>query len=100
MSVKKPRKTNAKKAENVVDKDIPSPTYPNDKKAVSSVEMPSDEKKEHPNDQGERNKRSTPQHNTSMKEAPFPGVQLSKEKKAHKRNIREKSESEPPHSNE
>lgn len=100
MSVKKSRKANAKKAENVVDRDIPSPTYSNDEGVASSAQTPPDQKKRDSNNKGERNKRSTPQHNTSMKEAPFSGVQLSKEKKAHKRNIREKSESEPPHSNE
>ncbi|WP_128689833.1 hypothetical protein [Chromohalobacter israelensis] len=100
MSVKKSRKANAKKAANVVDRDIPSPTSSNDKKVASSAETPPDKKEEPSNNKSKSNKRSTPQHNTSMKEAPFSGVQLSKEKKAHKRNIREKSESDPPHSNE
>ncbi|WP_447555229.1 hypothetical protein [Vreelandella sp. EE22] len=87
----------AKKAEKLMDKDVPNSEEAPQKGSQTQKPQPyrPDE-----NVDDQEHQSSTPAHNTSMKQTPFSGAQVVKEKKSHKDNIDEKSDEADPKGSE
>lgn len=88
------------KAEQVIDKDTPNVDGDATQKATSHKEPKPFRPDENVDNQQTQKNRSDPEHNTSMKEAPIPGAQLSKDKQAHKGNIDKKANQATPKGSE
>jgi len=84
------------KAKNTMDKDTPSSTETPSRKAADQEEPRPYRPDENVDNQKSEKSRKEPGHNSSIKEAPFPGAQVAKDKTAHKENIDEKSDKADP----
>ena len=80
-----------KKAEQLIDKDMPNVDENTDHKGAHHQEPKPFRPDENVDNQKAEGSPSSPAHNTSIKETPIPGAQLAKEKKMHKDNIDQKS---------
>ncbi|WP_447043253.1 hypothetical protein [Vreelandella sp. H-I2] len=88
------------KAKQVIDKDTPNVDGDPTQKGSSHEEPTPFRPDENVDNQKDASSRSVPSHNTSGKEAPIQGTQLTKEKQAHKDDINKKADRAAPKGNE
>lgn len=92
MNHKSKAKTNeAQKAKKLINKDMPNTEKSADYETLYKQEPQPFRPDENVDNQKAGRNQSSPAHNTSIKETPIPGVQLTEEKKTHKDNINRKT---------
>lgn len=92
MNHKSTEKANeTQKAKKLINKDIPNTENSADHEALYNQEPPPFRPDENVDNQKSEKDKLSPDHNTSIKETPIPGVQLTEEKKTHKENINQKT---------
>ncbi|MDQ7735766.1 hypothetical protein QT231_23995 [Halomonas sp. SpR1] len=79
------------KAKKLIDKDVPDADKSANHEESRNQEPQPFRPDENVDNQKAVHNSSSPAHNTSIKETPIPGAQLSKEKKTHKDNIENKT---------
>lgn len=85
------KSSETKKAQKLIDKDMPSGDNSPDHEESRNQEPQPFRPDENVDNQKAVQNPSSPAHNTSIKETPIPGAQLAKEKKKHKDNIKNKT---------
>ncbi|WP_447957146.1 hypothetical protein [Vreelandella sp. EE7] len=91
------KRGDVKEAERLMERDVP-----NSEEAPQEGSHTQKPKPYRPDENvdGQKSHSTSPAHNTSMKNAPFSGAQVVKEKKAHKENIDQESDKADPKSSE